>query len=86
MNTGMGPDGMWTLTSGIPAGPVTWRFSWILGSKEIGYRLFERYYQALYEYRYGELKKGKEELLAVQKVARFLDAKLVLEKSEEALK
>ena len=55
-------------------------------AEEIGYRLFERYYQALYEYRYGELKKGKEELLAVQKVARFLDAKLVLEKSEEALK
>ncbi|HAB50020.1 MAG TPA: hypothetical protein DCE17_06215 [Lactobacillus sp.] len=55
-------------------------------AEESGYRLFERYYQALYEYRYGELKKGKEELIAVQKVARFLDAKLVLEKSEEALK
>lgn len=56
------------------------------GVEMLGYRLFERYYQALYQYYYGEHTQGWQELREVQKVAKFLGTDLVLKKCEEALK
>ena len=55
------------------------------GIQLAGYRLFERYYWALYKYSYGDKKAGKQALLEVEQLAKALDVKLVVEKSKKIL-
>lgn len=56
------------------------------GQELAGYRLYERYYQALFEYQYGNKLTGRQMLSKVLQIAEFLDEKRIVELIIEKLK